>query len=35
MKRIRNPRKPTCKGWNFHIFTMGSLVCRICKGKVR
>ena len=32
MKRIKHPRLPTCTGFRFHIFALGSKLCVVCKG---
>lgn len=35
MKRIKFARLPTCTGWRYHVFHMGSKLCLRCKGVAR
>lgn len=35
MRRILHPRLPTCIGWKFHVFHMGSKLCLRCKRVAR
>ena len=31
MRVIKHHRLPTCTGWTFHIFPLGSRLCLRCK----